>query len=327
MLMEEAGEIFDDEQDFPVPPDPNPPVTDKVKLRTFQSLVTRLDISHDESERVMLGLRNCLSNLHDIRVKMTEKERTADNVIYDDFVDNNDYVGPMKQLAKYCKKLKLQKRALLDKIEELEDSLAAAATPAIPRRSGVAVSLPNPVPDPTHVEPSLHSPELPKFDGDISNWLTFWSHFKYLVHDSKRLPPALKLKFLIDSCKGGPAQNLVDVFELKDEYYPLALSRLKERFNNTEEVKDALDHKLTVLAPTDGSLDDLSRFIDELENIFMRMEALGHDSKEDALTCLELMKKKVATVSRKAGKKQRKPIIIDAGVFEINLDSLNIISS
>ncbi|KAI1701255.1 putative exonuclease GOR [Ditylenchus destructor] len=52
-----------------------------------------------------------------------------------------------------------------------------------------------------------------------------------------------------------------------------------------------------------------------------------HDSKEDALTCLELMKKKVATVSRKAGKKQRKPIIIDAGVFEINLDSLNIISS
>ncbi|KAI1701118.1 putative RNA exonuclease pqe-1 [Ditylenchus destructor] len=49
-----------------------------------------------------------------------------------------------------------------------------------------------------------------------------------------------------------------------------------------------------------------------------------HDSKEDALTCLELMKKKVVTVSRKS---RKNPIIIDAGVFAIGLDSLNIASS
>ncbi|KAI1699388.1 hypothetical protein DdX_17336 [Ditylenchus destructor] len=287
--MEEAAEVLDDKRDYPVPPEPDPPVSEKAKLRNLRALVYELDTNFDEAQRIMLGLRQSQHNLNDIRLKMTEKERMSDNAAYEEFVDDNDYTAPMKELAGYCKKLRTQKGALLYKIEDLEDIIAVAPNPQIPNRSG-AFALPNAV-NPTPVEPSVHAPDLPKFDGDLANWATFWSQFKYLIHDSKRLPPALKLKHLIDSCKGSSAQKLVEGFEMKDENYPLALNRLKERFSDTEAVKDALDHKLNILKPTDGTLEDLSRFIDELENIFLRMEALGEPT--DARHIRSLIIKKV----------------------------------
>lgn len=177
--------MLDDNQSYPVPDDTNPPATNTARLRTLKSSLKKLDLTLAAVDRVRNCLHDCRVRLCNLGQKMTEKERTAYDLAYEAFIDESDYTGPLKELGTYSLKLGRERNALTDSIEEVEDKLAVAA-PALPPRISVAPGAP--APDPP--EPVIHAPDLPKFDGDISNWSNFWSHFKYLVHESRKLPSA-----------------------------------------------------------------------------------------------------------------------------------------
>lgn len=72
--------------------------------------------------------------------------------------------------------------------------------------------------------------DIPKFDGNIGQWLPFWSHFqKY--HEDSTLQKSTKLEFLKASMvKGSKAENIVSGYPTSAANYDAAVEILKNRF-------------------------------------------------------------------------------------------------
>ena len=58
---------------------------------------------------------------------------------------------------------------------------------------------------------SIKLPKLsiPKFDGDVLNWRTFWEQFKLSIHNWEQLSDSEKLAYLKDPLKNGPAECVI----------------------------------------------------------------------------------------------------------------------
>ena len=50
---------------------------------------------------------------------------------------------------------------------------------------------------------------VPKFDGDVLNWRTFWEQFRVLICSRPQLSDAEKLAYLKDTLKDSPADHIV----------------------------------------------------------------------------------------------------------------------
>ena len=58
---------------------------------------------------------------------------------------------------------------------------------------------------------SIKLPKLsiPKFDGDVFNWRTFWEQFGVSIHSRPQLSDAEKLAYLKDALKDGPTERVI----------------------------------------------------------------------------------------------------------------------
>lgn len=51
---------------------------------------------------------------------------------------------------------------------------------------------------------------VPKFDGDIVNWRTFWKQFCISIHNRSNLSDSEKLAYLWQPIKDGSAKNMIE---------------------------------------------------------------------------------------------------------------------
>ena len=51
--------------------------------------------------------------------------------------------------------------------------------------------------------------DVPKFDGNILNWRSFWEQFCVAVHDRPHLSDSEKLIYLQQSLRGGSAKGVI----------------------------------------------------------------------------------------------------------------------
>ncbi|GFQ81743.1 integrase catalytic domain-containing protein [Trichonephila clavata] len=70
---------------------------------------------------------------------------------------------------------------------------------------------------------------IPKFYGEISEWLNFWNAFKSAIHENENVCKIDKFNYL-RSFLGGSAFSLIDGLELTAEHYDHSIDILKERF-------------------------------------------------------------------------------------------------
>ena len=71
--------------------------------------------------------------------------------------------------------------------------------------------------------------ELPDFNGNYLNWLSFWDLFNAFVHNSDTSTPAQKLQYLKSSLKGDAAK-LINHLSIIDGNYELARDALVKRY-------------------------------------------------------------------------------------------------
>ncbi|GFQ65334.1 DUF1758 domain-containing protein [Trichonephila clavata] len=71
---------------------------------------------------------------------------------------------------------------------------------------------------------------IPKFYGEISEWLNFWNAFKSAIHENDNVCKIDKFNYL-RSFLGGSAFSLIDGLELTAEHYDHSIDILKERFD------------------------------------------------------------------------------------------------
>ncbi|GBM70894.1 hypothetical protein AVEN_28462-1 [Araneus ventricosus] len=72
--------------------------------------------------------------------------------------------------------------------------------------------------------------ELRKFDGDVKEWLYFWSQFEK-IHNDSSIEDSDKFQYLLQSTvEGSRAREVIEIFPPTGDNYPKAIDCLKTRF-------------------------------------------------------------------------------------------------
>ena len=111
------------------------------------------------------------------------------------------------------------------------DELIAVTSSASFTSSETTVASPvNPL---THSKPRLPKLTLPKFNGDVTKWTTFWDSFKSAI--DPQLAPIDKFNYL-NSLLEGNALRCVKGLQLSEDNYNTALDLLKQRFGKKQQI-------------------------------------------------------------------------------------------
>ncbi|XP_065068368.1 uncharacterized protein LOC135693738 [Rhopilema esculentum] len=117
--------------------------------------------------------------------------------------------------------------------------------------------------------------ELPKVNGDITQFNSFWQAFNCAVHSNDTIPEVHKLNYLMNLLEG-PAHRVVAGLELTEENYQNAIETLKTRFGNKQRIISA--HMQSLLKLQDCPNDKVAqlRYIYDKINVHVRgLESLG----------------------------------------------------
>ena len=97
---------------------------------------------------------------------------------------------------------------------------------------------------PAKATTSIKLPNLsiPKFDGDILNWRTFWEQLRVSIHSRPWLAGAEKLVYLKDALKDIPAEHIIQGLAQTAGTYKKAIECLLNRYNRPRLIHQAHIH-------------------------------------------------------------------------------------
>ncbi|KAJ8951485.1 hypothetical protein NQ318_000180, partial [Aromia moschata] len=134
--------------------------------------------------------------------------------------------------------------------------------------------------------------EFKKFDGNIRDWLSFWSQFRKVDEDSN-IDLEDKIAYLIQATvPGSRARQLVESFPAMGENYDKIVSGLKSRFGREDlqievYIRELL--KLILNNATSKNKMDLSMLYDKIETQLRALETLGITSDKCAAMLFPLI--------------------------------------
>ena len=76
---------------------------------------------------------------------------------------------------------------------------------------------------------------LPKFRGNVTNWVSFWESFKSAVHENNKILKIDKFNYL-NSLLEGPASRTIQGLSLTVANYDSAVELLQTRFGNPQQI-------------------------------------------------------------------------------------------
>ena len=117
--------------------------------------------------------------------------------------------------------------------------------------------------------------ELPKFNGEITKFFSFWDSFESMIGTNEDLSSIDKFNYLQRSLRG-EAQTALEGLPIRDRTYDAAVEMLKERFGNTQKIISMHMDKLVKLKSCESENIVALRSIYDQINIQVRgLEALG----------------------------------------------------
>ncbi|XP_050706794.1 uncharacterized protein LOC126992176 [Eriocheir sinensis] len=132
-------------------------------------------------------------------------------------------------------------------------------------------------------EVKLPKLELPKFKGDVTEWVSFWDQFSSHIDDTE-IPVISKFTYLV-SLLEGEAKSVVQGLSHTSANYSIACDLLKERYNRPERIIFAHVQSLLsghVLGKAKGPkyVTQLWSLRDEILTHIRSLEALGVSGKQ-----------------------------------------------
>lgn len=115
---------------------------------------------------------------------------------------------------------------------------------------------------------------LPKFDGDVLQWQTFWDAFESSVHQNHALSDVQRFNYLKSQLEGDAARTL-EGFALTNANYARAVDLLKDRFGQEQKIIHATMQALLNLQAPSHSIQSLRHFSDKIEAFVRGLESLG----------------------------------------------------
>ena len=120
--------------------------------------------------------------------------------------------------------------------------------------------------------------EIKKFNGEILNWLSFWSQFEK-IHQDKDLHDSDKFQYLAQAMvEGTRAKELVNSYPQTSENYPKVIEALKDRFGKKKILKQVYVRELIKMIAVNVNTEEnvsLTKLFDNLESHLRALESLG----------------------------------------------------
>ena len=115
---------------------------------------------------------------------------------------------------------------------------------------------------------------LPEFNGEVTNWQTFWDTFESAIHNNQSLADVQKFTYL-RSLLHDTAARCIEGFPLTNNNYRAAVDLLKERFGQTHTIVSSHMQTLLDLPAPRHHIGELENFVDQIETNVRGLEALG----------------------------------------------------
>ena len=147
-------------------------------------------------------------------------------------------------------------------------------------------------PPPVHREGiKLPKIDVPKFDGGIMKWRSFWEQYKVSIHLRDQLSDQEKLAYLRQSLKNGPAKCVIEGLSGSGNDYVEAMECLKEHYDQPRLLHREHVHA-TSKAPVikDGSGKELQCFHDICSQHLQVLKAIKYEPSRAFVTALLEMK-------------------------------------
>ncbi|XP_064463439.1 uncharacterized protein LOC135374405 [Ornithodoros turicata] len=222
-------------------------------------------------------------------------------------------VEVLKFKEKELQKLDLEIESLIS-IDDLDDEVEGSATyqerivvtrTRVDRRTATTGAMRQITVVPSSVAPSapigrtpatvkLPKLEIPKFNGDIRSWQSFWNQFVSTIDQNTGLSSIDKFKYL-KSYITGKAASAIEGLQMTEENYPIATDILKERFgSNNLIIDDHMSRLLHIKRVHDvTNVQKLRAMFDELQTGVRSLEALGVSSKTYGVLLLSVLRRAV----------------------------------
>lgn len=117
----------------------------------------------------------------------------------------------------------------------------------------------------------LESQKLTHFYGHYQNWMGFWDDFNSSVHSNLELSPIQKFKYLKSVLHDEP-YRIISAYPLSNNNYQIVIDILKNRYGNTQLIKEHLTNELNNLKKINESTIDLRKFILQVNRIILQLK-------------------------------------------------------
>ena len=135
-------------------------------------------------------------------------------------------------------------------------------------------------PTPSHDRKGVKLPKIdvPKFDGNLLKWRTFWEQFKVSIHERDNLSEAEKLVYLRHSLSEGSARHVIEGLSQTGECYQDAIECLCSRYNRPRIIHQTHVRMIMDAKPlTDGSGKELRQLHDTVQQHLRALKAMDYE--------------------------------------------------
>lgn len=231
-----------------------------------------------------------LKNLDDKIAIMASSNELDDDIS----TSVNFYVEMMDKLMKAVVG-KEDEKILLEKLERLYPCFQKPAWPDYTMAE--CVQPPLVAADARETDNQLEGPnafprrfaEMPRFDGNLVNWITFWNHFERDVHNETAMPIMVKFHILKELLIGDQFKFIKEMYNIKTNY-EIAVAFLRSKYGIVYEIASLYKQKLLDMNPVNEDGKILRKFYSGVEYGIAIMKSLGAEIDQSSLVASLLSK-------------------------------------
>ena len=119
---------------------------------------------------------------------------------------------------------------------------------------------------------------IPKFDGKIEQWISFWGEFELAINSKKDMKDSVKLVYLKQTINNSGLKSDIADLGIGDKAYPKALKLLHDRYNKPRLLHRQYCEELRSINTQNDTRDSINKLaskLSHLSNGFERLEMMG----------------------------------------------------
>lgn len=283
--------------------------TRRAVRQTFMKMLANLDESLQAIPFTEDEVNLCYNLLHEKFHQLEDLDRNIFELMLNSKMSENKIAEEIEGVDEYKMKF-LRAKLRVDK--ELTESIVSDKShnqqlPVL--NSQFRISNENDVGNRNFQLPKL---EMKKFNGNVKDWLQFWSQFKQ-IHEDQRIIKEDKFQYLILAMeKDSKASEFVNSYPCIGENYDKVIAALKMRFGRDELLVEVYVRSLLQLALKNATKSNkkipFSKTFDKLQSQINALESLDVTSDKFAIIMSTLVESSLPADILHAWRKHRPPV-------------------